>query len=312
MAAKVRSLWVDWLVYLAVRVVIGVIQAVPLSISMAFAKILAQFLHFADKRHRLVALENLRYALPELSEDERKKLVRKVYRHLCLMLVEMIVFSRKLHVHNWIKYIQLKIPTDILCDLIEPKKPVLLVTAHYGNWEIAGYVLGLLGLKSYAIARTLDNPYLEVYLKKFRQKTGQTILAKKGDFDRITEILGAGGKLATLGDQDAGQKGLFVDFFNRPASTHKAVALMAMEFDTRMVIVGVPRIKEPLFFCVEVEDVIEPRQYAHLPDGVRLLTERYNKSLERLIRRHPEQYFWLHRRWKHQPRARAAKPALNS
>ena len=71
-------------------------------------------------------------------------------------------------------------------------QPLLIVTGHFGNWEIAGYALGLLGFKTYAIARTLDNPYVEKFLRKFRQKTGQRLLAKKGDFDQMQEILEAG------------------------------------------------------------------------------------------------------------------------
>jgi KDO2-lipid IV(A) lauroyltransferase len=197
-------------------------------------------------------------------------------------------------------------------------RPALLATAHFGNWEASGYMIGLTGLKTYAIARVLDNPYLERFLKRLRQGTGQTLVAKKDDFDRLTGVLRAGGKLATLADQDAGPRGLFVDFFGRPASTHKAVALMALEYDAPLVVFGVPRTPPPpgvpgavegMFFTQVTEDVIDPREYAGRPDAVRAITERYTAALERLIRRHPEQYFWLHRRWKTRPAARKAKAA---
>ena len=112
-----------------------------------------------------------------------------------------------------------------------------------------------------------------------------------------------------LADQDAGPRGLFVDFFGRPASTHKAVALMAMEFDAVLVVIGVPRLAEPMFYAVVCGDVIDPREYAGRGDAVRAITQRYTTALEGLIRRYPEQYFWLHRRWKHQPKARVAAKA---
>ncbi len=307
MASKRRNDWLDWSVYLAVRCVVCLIQSLPLPIAFGFAKALAVLLYTFDKRHRNVALSNLKYAIPELDDRQRHILVRRCYRHLCLMMVEMVVFTRRLNVLNYPNHIALGLPPDVIGDFLRPEKPLLLVTAHFGNWEVAGYATGLFGFKTYAIARDLDNVYLDRFLKKFRQKTGQTILAKKGDFDRITEILGSGGKVATLGDQDAGQKGLFIPFFNRPASTHKAVALMAMEFNARMVVLGVPRIREPMGFAIEVEDVIDPAEYAQLPDGVRRMTERYTAALERMIRRHPEQYFWLHRRWKHEPPVRGRK-----
>jgi KDO2-lipid IV(A) lauroyltransferase len=175
---------------------------------------------------------------------------------------------------------------------------------------VAGYVTGVVGIASSAIARDLDNAHLDRFLRKFRQKTGQTILSKTGDFDRITAVLAGRGIIATLGDQDAGPKGMFVDFFRRPASTHKAVALLAMQHDAPMIVLGVPRIGTPMRFAIDVEEVIDPRDYAgRRPDAVRALTERFTRAIERLVRRHPEQYFWLHRRWKHQPPIR--RPRLD-
>jgi KDO2-lipid IV(A) lauroyltransferase len=184
-----------------------------------------------------------------------------------------------------------------------------MVTGHFGNWELGGHCLGLLGFTTHAIARPLDNPYLDRYFRALRQRAGQQVLNKNGDFDRIQAVLHRGGALATLGDQDAGPKGLFVDFFGRPASTHKAVALLALERDVPMVVIGVPRLGEPLRYRVEVGDVILPEEYAGRPDAVRAITQRFTAALERLVRRHPEQYFWLHRRWKHQPAARKGNKA---
>jgi KDO2-lipid IV(A) lauroyltransferase len=101
---------------------------------------------------------------------------------------------------------------------------------------------------------------------------------------------------------------MFVDFFNRPASTHKAVALLALQHDALMVVLGIPRVGTPMQFCLEVEDLIDPRDYAgERGRAVRAMTERFTRALERLARRHPEQYFWLHRRWKHQPPAPRAR-----
>src|SRR5205085_3967380 len=120
----------------------------------------------------------------------------------------------------------------------------LIVTGHLGNWELAGFALGLFGFRTHAIARTLDNPHLDRFLRRFREKTGQRVLAKKGDYDQIAGLLESGGVLATLADQDAGQRGLFVDFFGRPASTHKAIALLAIEYDVPLVVVGVPLVSK--------------------------------------------------------------------
>jgi KDO2-lipid IV(A) lauroyltransferase len=100
-----------------------------------------------------------------------------------------------------------------------------------------------------------------------------------------------------------------VEFFGRPASAHKAVALMALEYDAPMAVVGVARVGGPLRYEAVCEEVIDPREYAARPDAVKAITRRYHAALERLIRRHPEQYFWLHRRWKTQPTAKTGKAA---
>src|SRR5581483_7549295 len=121
---------------------------------------------------------------------------------------------------------------------------------------------------------------------------------------RMQDILDAGGILATVADQDAGPRGIFVDFFGRPASTHKAVALMALEHNVLLLVGGAARIGSAMEYESPAEDLIDPEEYRNRPDAVHALTQRFTSALERMIRRHPEQYFWLHRRWKHAPRSR--------
>jgi Kdo2-lipid IVA lauroyltransferase/acyltransferase len=303
--AKPRKPLADFAVYLAVRTIVCALQAVPLRIALGFGRCLALLAYQVDRRHREVARDNLRHAFPERCADpvECDRLVRACYTHFCTMVVELALLARRMHLHNWLSFASPTHFERIVVPVIGDR-PVLLVTPHFGNWEVAGYVTGVVGIKSYAIARDLDNPHLDRFLRKFRQKTGQTILSKDGDYDRITGVLKAGGIVATLGDQDAGPKGLFVDFFGRPASTHKAVALLALEHDALLLVTGVPRIGTPMKFAIETEDVIDPRDYADRPDAIKAITERFTQAFERLVRRRPEQYFWLHRRWKHQPPVR--------
>jgi KDO2-lipid IV(A) lauroyltransferase len=309
MAKKERSPARDYLVFLIVRLVVCFLQMLPLRVGARLASILSKLAYIVNKRHREVARENLRQAFPErcADPDECDKLVRSCYKHFCLMLIEMMYLPRKIHINNWRNYIQ-RISPDLAKGLISGR-PLLIVTGHLGNWELAGFGLGLLGFRTYAIARILDNPYLERFFKRFRQKTGQTILAKKGDFDNITAVLVNNGIIATLGDQDAGQRGLFVNFLHRPASTHKAIALLALQHRALMVVTGTMRVGNTLQYEVICEDVIDADDFAHQPDAVRTITERYTCALERLIRRFPDQYFWLHRRWKHQPAVKKAKQA---
>src|SRR5262249_28917412 len=162
-----------------------------------------------DRRHRQVADENLRHAYGEQLDDrQRDALVRDIYVHFCTMLVEIIQLPRKLHVTNWKRYAELYGGERVVAALLSDR-PLMIVTGHFGNWEIAGYALGLFGFTTHAIARTLDNPHLDRFLRGFRERTGQKILAKKGDFDQIQELLAESGIIATLADQDAGQRGQF-------------------------------------------------------------------------------------------------------
>ncbi|HJT76458.1 MAG TPA: lysophospholipid acyltransferase family protein [Gemmataceae bacterium] len=306
--SKPRSVVTDYLVYQAVRCVVCLIQSLPYRTATKLASGLAWLIYHVDQRHRLVALDNLRHAFPDRwTEAQLDRQVRAVYRHFCTLLVDIIHLPRKLRPCTWRRHVELDQARWV--DLLLSGRPLLLVTGHFGNWELGGYVLGLLGFTTHAIARPLDNPFLDDYLRGFRERTGQKILAKKGDFDQMQGLLASGGVLATLADQDAGQRGLFVDYFGRPASTHKAVALMALEFKTPLVVLGIPRLKGELRYRIEIADVIYPEEYEGRPDAVKAMTQRFTTGLEGLVRQAPAQYFWLHRRWKHQPQPKRPKKA---
>ena len=306
--SKPRRPAADLAVYLVVRAAVCVVQALPTAWAFAVAEWLGWLAYHVDKRHRQVAADNLAAAFPADGPAAIDRRVRGCYRHFATVAVEMLLLPRKVKTHNWRRCASVVNAGAVMEPLLGPR-PVMIVTGHFGNWELAGYVLGVFGFRTYAIARVLDNPHLERFLKRFRQATGQTIIAKKDDFDRLTGVLKAGATVATLADQDAGPRGVFVDFFGRPASGHKAVALMALEFDAVMAVLGTPRVGGPLEYQIVIEEVIDPREYAGRPDAVRAITQRYHDALERLIRRHPEQYFWLHRRWKSQPAAKRVKAA---
>jgi Kdo2-lipid IVA lauroyltransferase/acyltransferase len=306
--AKTRSVVKDYAVYLALRIFACIVQSMSLAMGRTFACGLAWLVFRLDRRHREVALDNIRKAFPgRFTEAQLDRQVMSVLRHFCTLAVEIIHLPRCFHANNWRKYVELP-QGDVLIHHLLSGRPMMFVTGHFGNWELGGFILGALGFKTYAIARKLDNPFVDYFLRvKFREKTGQRILAKEGDFERIEQVLAGGGVIATLADQDAGQRGQFVDFFGRPASTHKAVALLSLEHKAPLVVIGTTKLGEPMKYAVVVEDVILPEDYAGEPDAVRQMTQRYTTALERLVRRYPEQYFWLHRRWKHQPLAKKQK-----
>ncbi len=305
---KKRSRFNDLMVYAAVRGLVCVLQAMSFSACQRFAAFLGWVAYQADKRHREVARENLEKAFPgRYSAQEIDAIVRAMYVHFCRVLIEIIHIPRRFHFHNYKNYV---CPDSLgpAVDALLSDRPLFIVTGHHGNWEMAGYSLGLFGFTTHAIARTLDNPYLDRYLREFRERTGQRIIAKQGEFDLLESRLRNGGVIATLADQDAGQRGQFVDFFGRPASTHKAVALLALEHKVPMMVVSTFRQADGRY-VIRPASIIDPLDYERTPDAIKQITQRFTSDLEKLIREAPEQYFWLHRRWKHQPQKRAKKQA---
>lgn len=304
-----RRRWSDYLVFLTLRLVVAVAQALSIEQAYGLARFFAWLAYKVDRRHRAVGLENLATAFGDrYSPAQRDQIVRGVYRHFCMMLMEIMHTPRSLHLTNWRNHVELVGHGPIMDQLLTADRPLIFLTGHYGNWELAGYVFGLFGFPTMSVARPLDNPYLERYLRQFRERTGQTMVAKSGGYDQMVSVLEKRGALSFLADQDAGERGVYVDFFGRPASTHKAIALLAIEHHAR-VVVGVARRIGPGFrYEIRCEDIIDPLELAGEPDIVHALTQRHTSALERLITQDPTQYLWLHRRWKHQPRARTRRP----
>ncbi len=292
----------DYLVYLAIRLLVGVAQALTIEQSYAFSRLLAAVLYRVDARHRKIGLENLRQAFGDrYTELERDQVVRGVYRHFCMMLMEILHIPRKLHPTTWRERITL-VGEDMAVDRLLKGGPIIMLSGHFGNWEMAGYLFGVFGFPPHSVARALDNPFLDGFLRRFRERSGQRMIAKKGGYDQMLAVLRGGGVLSFLADQDAGERGMFVEFFGRPASTHKAIALLALEHRAPVVIGYARRVGPGFRYEVGCEEVIEPDEWTGTADDARLLTQRYTRTLESIIRRDPEQYLWLHRRWKHQPK----------
>lgn len=292
-----RKLILDYLVYLAVRVLVCILQCLTLESALGAARILARIIHALDRRHRQVALENLKIAYPELlDDDQRRAMALRTYEHFAQVAVEIAFIPRKLHTSNWKKYLTIDVDPRAIDAFLDPRANIV-VTGHLGNWEMAGYLLAVIGLEPTSIARDLDNPFLHQFLLRLRSGSGQRIVSKKGDFDRIEETMKEHGSLVSVGDQSAGAKGHFVEFFGRPASTHKAIAILAREYDAPIVVGYALRDRPGFHYRVVCPPPIEPGEF----DSAIALTQAFTTLLEEGVRQAPEQYLWLHRRWKHQP-----------
>jgi Kdo2-lipid IVA lauroyltransferase/acyltransferase len=295
----------DYLAYAAVRILICVAQAMPLETGRSLARACAWLMNDVLHMRAKVVDENLAHAFPDLPPAARLELARRMWEHLFLLVLEVAHVPRKIHETNWRKYIKLRDVAPLMRMLISDR-PVIVVTGHFGNFELGGYALGILGFPTFTVARNLDNPYLDRYLAGFRAATGQHLIPKNGGYEQIEQVLGGGGTMAFLADQYAGDKGCWVEFFGRPASAHKAIALLALEHDAPVAVCYAQRRDRPMQFEMVTQGLADPRDARGDLGTVRDITQWYTGQLEQAIRSAPEQYWWVHRRWKD---TRKKKPA---
>lgn len=288
----------DYAEYLAARAWICLIQALPLDTCQAWGRRFA-WLHWHVLRLRRRVIDaNLRTAFPDWSDRERAAVAMRMWEHLSVMLAEIAHAPRKVHRTNWRRHSRIPAMQAMVRRLLDAR-PVVFVSGHLGNFELGGYILGLHGFPSHTIARRLDNPHLDRWINQFRAATGQYILAKDGSSREIDVVLKRGGTLALLGDQHAGKAGCWVDFFGKPASTHKAVALFTLANQAPTAVAAMLRVgRTPMHFEMHVSDLIDPRDPGFELGTIPLVAEWYTRELEALIRSAPDQYWWLHHRWR--------------
>ena len=298
----------EYAVYLTVRVFICVVQALRMDTCQALAAGLATL--FADvlKIRRGVIDENLRHAFPDMPEHRRRRLTWQMWEHLFILVVEIAHAPRKIHETNWRDFLVLG-NAAALTRLLLSDRPLVIVSAHFGNFEMAGYLMGILGFPTYTVARTLDNRHVDAFLNRFRSRTGQHMIPKRGGYEEIVKVLSQGGRMTFLADQYAGSKGCWVEFFGRPASVHKAIALFALGHDAPLAVGYGRRLERPLKYELRLEAMADPSGGEEHVASVPTLTQWYTSELENVIRRAPEQYWWLHRRWKDTRPAKKRKAA---
>ena len=304
--------------YLAFKIVVCFVQALSPRLCARLAEGLATVIHYGLPRKWTrygVARDNIRAAFPGRYDDSRiDRMVYRMWVSLFRMLTEIILLPRKLRLENVVDAVSFRNKADVVRAL-GSGRPVILLSGHFGNWEMAVSIFGLFGFRMGLVARELDNQYLNRWFLKFRKHTGHRPISKQGGGGEMTALLERHGCIALLGDQDAGASGLFVDFFGRPASTFKSIALLAMEYQALICVGYARRLENGTLpggwprFELGCEEVVDPLEFDSA-DALRQITQRYTSALERVVRRAPEQYFWVHRRWKSVPRSRTRREKL--
>lgn len=245
---------------------------------------------------RRVSLDNLRRAFGrEVDEPDLCRLCRRHFQHLGMNMVESCVFFFR--------------PTPVILSRVEVEGydrleaalsrglGVLLLTAHFGNWELLAASHTLKGFGLSVVVRPLDSPILNRIVERFRIKGGFEIINKRRAFREVVAALKRGHGVGILLDQNATRsEGVFAPFFGIPASTSKGLALMALRTGAPVVPVFIRRLPSGRHRIDVSPEVERP------PDGdVVGFTAAFNQAIEVAIRRAPEQWFWLHKRWKTRP-----------
>jgi KDO2-lipid IV(A) lauroyltransferase len=293
-----RLIW--YLQYVALRLVETALQCFPIDSNLATARLAGDLLYWFDKRHRDRALENLRASFPGASEAVLRRTARRSCEHLVMVGAEVLCLPRLMNFNRYLDYVDISGCLEQF-RYVSSGKPFIILGGHFGNWEMMGFSMAAMGFPLTAVARPLDNPYLNEYILRLRERTGQKILFKEGMTEEALATLRSGRPLGFIADQDAGRRGFFVDFFGRKASAYKSIAYLAMEMNVPILVGGAYRTGRRFHYRIQPTDVILPGDYPKSLDGALAITARYTKGIERVVRMVPDQYLWVHRRWKTRP-----------
>lgn len=293
-----------YLEYVAVRVWTVLLCCFPIEFDLKAARLLGKLWWHGIAKNRRRALDHLRMALGDRYPEERlREIGQRSFEHWAqVYLVELALTPNLITPRTWARYVTLHELTPALRELLKPRG-VIMLTPHFGNFELLGFVLARLGLPMTALMRPLDNPLLNDFLLESREAGGIHLLYKKGATESADNVVAGGGTLSFIADQDAGRKAIFSNFFGRPASWYKSIGLLAMRHDVPIIVGHAARRRDGFRYAVHVERIIQPEEWTAQPEPLQWITDTFARAMEDGIRRHPEQYLWIHRRWKSRPRA---------
>jgi Kdo2-lipid IVA lauroyltransferase/acyltransferase len=254
--------------------------------------------YYLVPRQRLIALHNLRRAFPEKSAEEILKIARGVYRNMGIVSAEFF------DIPHWSQSnIGEIVDPDGLehcLKALEKGRGVLMFGAHFGNWELEAVAASLLIKPLAAIYRPLDSALLDQLVLRVRTATGNTLLAKNRAMRAMLRSLKRNEILGILIDQNVDYyEGVFVDYFGRPACTTDGLAILALHTGAPVLPAYMARLPDGRYRLVigsEVEVVDTGDRNADILAN----TQRFTKVIEQTVRRYPDQWLWIHQRWKTQ------------
>ncbi|MGA2099951.1 MAG: lysophospholipid acyltransferase family protein [Candidatus Sulfotelmatobacter sp.] len=283
--------------YAAAWPFIKILGALPRPLARAFAIGLAQLVYLLHGRLRRVGMRNLELALPEKNDAERKRIVRGVFTSLGRQLAELCQFPR-----YTLENVEDVVAYDGLENYLQARargKGVLFLTAHFGGWELSAFTHSLHGYWLHVVMRPMDNPYLDRMIEHYRTMHGNKTVAKDDFVRGLLAAMKAGETVGILMDTNmTPPQGVFVDFFGIPACTASGLARIALRTDAAVV---------PTFtiwdeaigkYRLRFDPALELIRTGDQERDIVANTQMFTKVIEDYVRKYPDQWLWVHRRWK--------------
>lgn len=286
--------------YAAAWPFIRTLGILPRPLSRAFAIALARVFYLLHVRLRRVGMRNLELAFPEKSDKERKRILRGVFTSLGRQLAEVCQFP---------KYTLQNVDEVVVYDGLENfqeacarGKGVLFVTAHFGAWELSAFTHSLHGHWLHIVMRPMDNPYLDRLIQSYRTMHGNKTVGKDDFVRGLLAAMKCGATVGILMDTNmTPPQGVFVNFFGIPACTASGLARIALRTDAA-VVPGFTIWDESLRkYRLRFDPALELIRSGDLKADIVANTQEFTKVIEDYVRRYPDQWLWVHRRWKTRP-----------
>jgi Kdo2-lipid IVA lauroyltransferase/acyltransferase len=290
--------------YAAAWPFIKILGAMPRPLSRAFAIGISQAVYLLHFRLRQVGMRNLAMVFPEKSEAERARILRGVFASLGRQLAELCQFP---------KYTPENIDEVVTYEGLENyerayarRKGVLFLTAHFGGWELSAFAHSLHGHWLHIVMRPMDNQYLDRLLQHYRTMHGNKTVAKDDFVRGLLAAMKAGETVGILMDTNmTPPQGIFVDFFGIPACTASGLARIALRTDAAVVpgfTIWDPALRK---YRLRFDPALELIRSGDLEADIAANTQLFTRVIEEYVRKYPDQWLWVHRRWKTRPEGQA-------
>ena len=287
------------IIYALMFSLVWLLSLLPLKTAQAVGKRFGWVFHRVDKKHQNIVRDNLSHAFPEKDRAWIDQTTLACFEHLGQVIMEIPYLVRWPH-DRLIDHVRMHGGRNAL-KAWQESKGILLLTGHIGNWEWAGALMAVCLQPGCVVARPLDFPPADKLVNLWRQKGGNEVVPKARSARRLLKELRNMGLAGILLDQNVDwYDGEWVDFFGRPACSNKGLALLAMAKKAPVLPVYLQRCEDGCF-DLYVDPPVELVDTGDKLQDIWDNTQNYTAALERAIRRKPEQWFWLHQRWKTRP-----------